>query len=244
MWLFGSRKDPGPSEEEQAKAALDKNAGIIAGMESKCDEEQEIIEQMGRQVQKLYQNPATRRQAGDLYKKMVAKQNRLQQKNGKIATLSSVNEGIEDASENVAMFNAIQQSNAASARIGQSLDVDDVGEAMQAARTHKDDHIDVTRELSGANFLDPVDEDEAEADLLAFIGQQQQASVYNSNNYVGIAAPVQEQPRPLVPAMTQNQQAVYNAHLKTQEEKIAALLAQSAPPPQTKVGVNQVPVGK
>jgi len=224
--LFGISKPPEPSGKELASKAVEANSTLLSKMEEQYDNNQRMIEQLGREVQRLSANPATKNGAMEAFKRMQKLQKEQTELGGKIATLSHVSGNMKGASDNILMYNAIKQSNVASGKIQESLNVDDVHSEMDRAREIADNHSDVSNALSGQDFLDPVDTDEMESEMLAFIGQQNQQQRQGYNPTAGIQ--VQQ---PYVPAMTPNQRSAYAARQVEEEAAIEAMLSQSRPVP-------------
>lgn len=118
-------------------------------------------------------------------------QNRAQLLAGKIATLESINSNMRSMQSNLEMTTSIEKSNVAMARMGGKLQVERVEDVMEAAIAHKEDHMDVSRALSGDAYLDPIDEDEADAELDALMNKVKSDPFHPVN-----APPMQDVPAP------------------------------------------------
>lgn len=90
---------------------------------------------------------------------------------GKIATLQGVSSNLRSMQSNVEMARSIEISNGVSARMAGKINVDRVEGIMDNAREYKDMHHDISNVLAGDSYLDPVDPDEADAELDALLGK-------------------------------------------------------------------------
>lgn len=100
---------------------------------------------------------------------------------GKIATLHGVTSNLKSMESNLEMTRSIKVSNTVSARIAGQLNPEEVDGVMDEARDHKDAHRDISAALSGENYLEPFDEDEADAELDALMGKVRMDPLHPSN---------------------------------------------------------------
>jgi hypothetical protein len=109
---------------------------------------------------------------------------------------------------NVEVHSAINRANAASERIATTLSVEDVQASMSKAREHMDDHTDVSRELAGETLLDPVDEDEMQSEMSAFLGTSTPASAKQMAQSDDMFRVIDSMPAaPVAPVLTREQRA-------------------------------------
>jgi hypothetical protein len=218
--LFGRAQPPGPTVEQQVKETVDKNEETLSELQARRDEQAEIIRQLGENVKRLAAS-GHKAQAERTFREMKRKEKALALLDGKIESISVVNEGVHDMHSNVAVHSAITRANAASTRIAGTLKVEDVQESMEAARNHMDDHADVSRALAGESLLEPQDEDEMRDEMAAFLGTS------SSSNNNGVRRPAttqaqrQAQDETLVSALDSLPRAPTGAPM-TKEQRAAA----------------------
>lgn len=90
---------------------------------------------------------------------------------GKIATLQGISSNLRSMQSNIDMAKNIEISNGVSTRIAGQINTDHVDAIMRDAREHKDTHREISDALAGEDYLDPVDEDDADAELDALMGK-------------------------------------------------------------------------
>ena len=167
--LFGSAKPAQPtvSLDEQVQSAHEETANASASLQDRYDKNQRMIAQLESQVRQLGNTPSGR----EAFAAMTALQREQTLLGGKIRTLNEVGSGVRDMQSNVVVHGAMTKANAASGRIAEQLDTKTVRKTMETTRKHTDQQRSISEQLSGASFLDPVDPDEMEAEMSAFLNQ-------------------------------------------------------------------------
>lgn len=205
--VFG-RSAPAISAEQQADNAARTNAEIISQLQERLDHQTVLRDQYKANVDRLGRRPECKSQAMQAfagYKKADGACRMLQ---GKIDSLTTVTDGMHDMRDNARMFQAVKQSNESSARLASTLDVDAVSDVMAQAKTHMDDHRDISAELAGAQLLDVVDEDDEYAEMMQMIEGGSGGGMTNAR-----------------PAMTRQQQQEYDSAKLDEEAQMLELLA-------------------
>lgn len=158
---------------ETPEDVIANNNAQIAELESQQDEQTVMVAQLTQNATRLAaaKNMAAARQALAQKKDM---ETTLTQTTGKIAMLRVQNNGLKGLDSNVKMHESVKRSNAVTARVGKTMNVDEVHDTMDTASQHKYDHLEISEALAGANFLDPVDEDDADAELASLVAAQQE----------------------------------------------------------------------
>lgn len=210
--VFGSSsRGPAISPEEQADKATHNNAKIIASLQDRLDHQTTLRDRYEENFKRLGRKPECKNQAMQAFagfKKADAACRTIQ---GKIDSLTTVTDGMHDMRDNARMFDAMKQSNESSARLAGTLDVDAVSDVMAKAKTHMDDHRDISNELAGAQLHDVVDEDDEYAEMMQMIAQ---GTGGDGNGGIAVR-----------PAMTREQQQAYDSAKLDEEAVMLEMLA-------------------
>ncbi len=179
--LFGSAKpgQPAVSVDEEVQIAHEETANASASLQDRYDKNQRMIAQLEAQVRQLGNTPSGR----EAFTTMTALQREQALLGGKIRTLNEVGSGVRDMQSNVVVHGAMTKANAASGRIAEQLDTKTVRKTMDTTRKHTQQQKAISEQLSGASFLDPVDPDEMEAEMSAFLNQGNSVGVSDSFMY-------------------------------------------------------------
>jgi len=94
---------------------------------------------------------------------------------GKISTLEESAAQLRGMESNIQMTKSMDRGNKIAARLATEVGVDKVHDVMDAAAEHKSDYNEVADALSGKDYLDQVDPEDADAELMAMTA----AAVYN-----------------------------------------------------------------
>lgn len=213
---------PQPSVETQVQDAVNTNEETLSQLQERYEEQGEIIRQLGENVKRLYAN-GSKAEAQRIFQQKQRKEKAQTLLAGKIASLSTVNDNVHGMHENVSVHSAMVQSNAASARIGATLNVENVDGTMAMAAEYATDHREVSELLGGSTLMDPVDEDEMMADLEAFVGVDMGSGKHN---------PVYQQQQ-VPPPMNPAERQAYEARNIEMESEMARMLNTMPPVPQT-----------
>lgn len=151
---------------------------------------------------------------------------------GKIATLHGVTSNLRSMESNLEMTRSIKVSNSVSARMTGQLNTEEVDAVMDEARDHKDAHRDISAALSGENYLEPFDEDDADAELDALMGKVRVDPLHPAN------APLPRQQSSVAPdpraAMETPAQKAAREDEVLRREKVANDILDQMPPAPTK----------
>jgi hypothetical protein len=205
--VFG-RSAPAISAEQQADNAARANAEIISSLQERLDHQTSLRDRYKANVDRLGPRPECKSQAMQAFAGFKKANEACRVLQGKIDSLTTVTDGMHDMRDNARMFQAVKQSNESSARLASTLDVDAVSEVMAQAKTHMDDHRDISAELAGAQLLDVVDEDDEYAEMMQMIEGGSGGGMTDAR-----------------PAMTRQQQQEYDSAKLDEEVQMLELLA-------------------
>lgn len=169
-WL-GSLWRRGPPEkpiEEQIAATSTKAHQVVTGIEEEYAKNEKMIAQYGESVKRLHAG-GHKEAAAREFQSMKRLQARQTQIRGKIETVRAVDTNVKDMHANVVISGVVKETNAVSEKIAKTMTVDDVHDQMDTAKAHFEDNNEISNALGGSAFFDPVDQEEVEQDLDAFI---------------------------------------------------------------------------
>jgi hypothetical protein len=152
------------------------NTRQIAELQSQYNDQHAMSEQFKANAARLSiaRNMPEARKALAQHKSMAEQAS---QTHGKIATLSDTNFQLRGMDSNLKMVNGMQKSNQVVSRMAGKVDLNTVDTVMDEARNHKDDHRDISERLAGRDYIDPVDDDEADAELAAMQAEFEGTSI-------------------------------------------------------------------
>jgi len=152
---------------------------------------------------------------------------------GKVATLEETTLGLRGMDSNIQMTHALDRGNAVTARLASKVGVDKVQDVMDTAIEHKADHNEISDALSGKGFLDDVNEEDADASLLAMADAANADPTFGMpsswNAYVPAAQAYAPQPQQYAPPPYNPQQYAPSA---AQHQQQHSPLQAEYPPPQ------------
>ncbi len=152
---------------------------------------------------------------------------------GKMATLQAQTNNLRGLDSNVKMHESVKRGNSVTQRVGASITVDQVDETMDTALHLKDAHRDVAEALAGKDYLEPFDEDEADAELDA-LSANPANQVYQQQQH-------QQPVNPLAPLPDQQELARQRAEELRREIAMLERLQQLPPAPRAPVGQVRIP---
>lgn len=221
--VFG-KSVPTLSAEQQADNAARANAEIIAQLQQRLEHQTQLRDRYKANVERLGPRADCKSQAMQAFSGYKKADGACRMLQGKIDSLTTVTDGMHDMRDNARMFQAVKQSNESSARLASTLDVDAVSDVMAQAKTHIDDHRDISAELAGAQLLDVVDEDDEYAEMMQMIqaGNGGGGGMTTTTTFER-------------PAMTREQRQQYDSEKLDEEAQMLELLAGMKTPTGSKV---------
>ena len=209
---------------ESAEDVIADNEKQIALLRQEYDDQERMVEQLTANAVRL-NNGGQRAAARTALAHKKEAEIAMNQTAGKMATLQAQTNNLRGLDSNVKMHASVKRGNAVTQRVGASITVDQVDETMDKALELKDAHKDVAEALAGKDYLEPFDEDEADAELAALCGDPAN-QVYVRPGPAGAIAPIPDYA----------ELARQRAEEARQEAALIERLQQMPPVPKASVG--------